>query len=99
MVFLLLVIIIIFINFFRRVFSECIEVNATSLILSEIYTFTIGFNCTVCAKMRSLAGSLADSVLADAILIPPRPLIPPTNISLVRVSRKSTATSSRKKIY
>ena len=34
--------------------------------------------------MRSLAGSLADGVLADAILVPPRPLIPPTNIRKVR---------------
>ena len=31
--------------------------------------------------MRSLAGSLADGVLADAILFLPRPPIPPTNIS------------------
>ena len=39
----------------------------------------IGFGCTVWTKMRFLAGSLADGVLADAILIPPRPLIrPPT---------------------
>ena len=29
--------------------------------------------------MRSLVGSLADSLIADAILIPPRPPIP-TNI-------------------
>ena len=29
--------------------------------------------------MRSLAGSLADGVLADAILIPPRPPILPTD--------------------
>ena len=29
--------------------------------------------------MRSLAGSLADCVLADTILIPPHPLILPTN--------------------
>ena len=29
--------------------------------------------------MRSLAGSLADGVLADAILIPHHPPIPPTN--------------------
>ena len=38
--------------------------------------------------MRSLAGSLADGVLADAILIPPRPLILPTNIRIVRGPRK-----------
>ena len=30
--------------------------------------------------MRSLAGSLADGVLVDAILIPPHPAILPTNI-------------------
>ena len=29
-------------------------------------------------------GSLADCVLADAILIPPRPPIPPTNLKKVR---------------
>ena len=34
--------------------------------------------------MRSLAGSLADGVLADAILISPHPPIPPTNIGMVR---------------
>ena len=34
--------------------------------------------------MRSLAGLLADSELADTILIPPRPLIPSTNIRIVR---------------
>ena len=38
--------------------------------------------------MRSLAGSLADGVLADAILIPPLPLIQPTNIRKGRVSSK-----------
>ena len=38
--------------------------------------------------MRSLAGSLTDGVLADAILIPARPLIPPTNIRMVRGPRK-----------
>ena len=31
--------------------------------------------------MRSLAGSLADGVLVDAILIPPRPPIVPTNLN------------------
>ena len=39
--------------------------------------------------MRSLAGSLADGVLADTILITPRPPIPPTNIRMVRVLGKS----------
>ena len=38
--------------------------------------------------MRSLAGSLADGVLADAILIPPRPPIPPTYIKMVRGPQK-----------
>ena len=38
--------------------------------------------------MRSLAGSLAEGVLADAILIPPHPPILPTNIRKVRGSRK-----------
>ena len=38
--------------------------------------------------MRSLAGSLADGVLADAILIPPCPPLTPTNIRLVRGLRK-----------
>ena len=35
--------------------------------------------------MRSFAGSLADGVQADAILIPSHPPIPPTNIRKVRV--------------
>ena len=38
--------------------------------------------------MRSLADSLADGMLPDAILIPPRQPIPPTNIRKVRGSRK-----------
>ena len=38
--------------------------------------------------MRYLAGSLADGVLADAILIPPCPPIPPTNIRKGRGRRK-----------
>ena len=38
--------------------------------------------------MRSLAGSLSDGVLADAILIPPRPPKPPINIRMVRGPRK-----------
>ena len=88
-----LFIIIIIINFFRPVFSGCTEAIATSLkpldtILSEICAYTIGFSCTVWTKMRTLAGSLADGVLADAILIPPRPPIPPTNIRMVRGPRK-----------
>ena len=74
------------------VFSECTEANATSLIpldtIPEKCAFNIGFICTVWTKMKSLAGSLADGVLADAILIPPHPPIPPTNIRKVRGSRK-----------
>ena len=89
MVFSVIIIIIIIINFFRRVFSESTEANATSLIpldtiLPEICAYIIGFSCTVWTKMRSLAGSLADGVIADAILIAPRPPIPPTNIRMVR---------------
>ena len=38
--------------------------------------------------MRSLAGSLAEGVLADAILIPPCPPLIPTIIRLVRGLRK-----------
>ena len=88
-----LFIIIIIINFFRRVFSEFTEANATSLIpldtiLPKIRAFIIGFSYSVWAKMRSLTGSLADGVLADVILIPPRPLIPPTSIRKVRSPRK-----------
>ena len=55
----LFIIIIIIINFFRRVFSEYTGANATSLIpidtvLPEICAFIIGFSCTVWTKMRSL---------------------------------------------
>ena len=51
--------------------------------LSEICAFIIGFSCTVWTKMMLLASSLADGVLADAILIPPCTLISPTNIRMV----------------
>ena len=66
----------------RSVFSECTEVIATSLIplhtiLPEKCAFVI---CTVWTKMRSLASSLADGVLADTIIIPPLPPILPTKI-------------------
>ena len=47
--------------------------------------------------MRSLAGSLTDGVLADAILIPPRPPIPPPRRE--GVVEKSTETSNTKTIY
>ena len=99
-----LIIIVIIINFFRLVFSECTKAIATSLIpldtiLPEKFTYIIGFNCIVWTKMRSLAGSLADSVLADAILIPPSPPIPPTNIRKVRGPRKSMETSNKKTKY
>ena len=73
---------IIIINFFRRVFSECTEENATSLIpldtiLPEKFGFIIGFNSTVWTKIISLAGTLADGELADAFnsskLVPQKP--------------------------
>ena len=53
------IIIIIFINFFRRVFSEYTEAVITSLIpidaiLPEICTFIAGFSCTVLTNMTSL---------------------------------------------
>ena len=44
-------------------------------------------------------GSLADCVLADVIIIPPRPPILPTTIKKVRGLRKSTETSNIKAIY
>ena len=52
--------------------QECTKSITTSLIpletiLPEICAFIIGFSCTVWTKMRSLAGSLADGVLPDAI--------------------------------
>ena len=49
--------------------------------------------------MRSLADTLADGVLADAILILPHPPIPPTNIRKGRGRQKSTETSNKKTIY
>ena len=48
--------------------------------------------------MRSLAGSLADGVLADAILILPHQPISPTNIKKVRGRRNGTETSNTKTI-
>ena len=48
--------------------------------------------------MRSLAGSLADGVLADTIFIPPRLPILPTNIRKEGVLEKSTETSYTKTI-
>ena len=88
----IILIIIITIPFFGRVVLECTKAIATSHIpldniLPEIYAFIIGFSCTVWTKMRSWVGSLADGVLADAILIPPCPPILPTNIRRVRGCR------------
>ena len=65
------------------IFLGCTEAIATLLIpldtiLPEICAFTIGFHYTVWTKMKYLAGSLADGVLTDAILILPRPPKPPT---------------------
>ena len=55
----IVIIIIIIINFFRRVFSECTEAIATSLIplvtnFPEICAFINGFSFTVWTKMRPL---------------------------------------------
>ena len=77
---IIIIIIIFIIIIFRSVYSEYTEANSTSLlpldtILLEICAFIVSFSCTVWTKMRSLAGSLADFVLADAILIPPHPPI------------------------
>ena len=65
---MIIIIIIILINFFRRVFSEYTEVVTTSLlpidaILPEICAFIVGFSSTVWTKMRSLR---ANCVLANA---------------------------------
>ena len=84
---------LIIILFFRQVFLECTEVNATllillDLILPEICAFIISFSCTVWTKTRSLACSFADGVLADAILISLHPTLPPTNIRKERGRRK-----------
>ena len=54
-----IIIIIIIIHFFIRVFSEFTEAITTSLIpidtiLPEIFAFIVGFSCTVWTKMRSL---------------------------------------------
>ena len=73
-------IISIIINFITRVFSKYTEAVATSLmpldiVLPEICAFIIGFSCTVWTQMMSLAYSLADGVLADAILKSPSPPI------------------------
>ena len=84
----LFIIIIIIINFFRRVLSECSLHHLSPIFLR----FIIGFSCTVWTKMRSLTGSLADGVLADAILFLPRPPIYKEG----KGSSKSTATSNRK---
>ena len=68
-----------------------------SIYFPELRAFLIGFSGTVWTKMMSLAGSLADGMLANAILIssPPTntshqylPSIPPTNIRMVRGPRK-----------
>ena len=90
-------IIIIIINFFRRVFFEYTEATATSLIpldiiLPEICAFIVGFSCTLWTKMTSLACSLADGVLADTILISPCPQLPPTNIRKARGRQKKLVT-------
>ena len=60
---MVLIIIIIFITFFRRVFSEFTEAVTTSLIqLDEICAFVIGFSLIVCTKIWYFVGLLADDV-------------------------------------
>ena len=58
-------------GFLRAVTTSLIPIDA---ILPEICTFIIDFGCTHAWTINEvLASSLADCVLADAILIPPRP--------------------------
>ena len=69
-----------------------LRVIATSLIpldtiLPEIFAFIIGFSCTVWTKMKSLAGSLDDVVLADDFNSSPS-----TNIRKGRGHQKGTVT-------
>ena len=84
----------------RMAFSEYTEAVTTSLIpidaiLPEICTFIVGFSCTAWTKMRSFRANQL-IVLADAILIPPRPPIPPTSIIKVRGLRKSMKLETEK---
>ena len=65
-------------------------------IFPEKCAFIIGFSFTLGTKMRSLASSLADGVLADVILILTRTPIPPTNIKKVRGRERSTETTGKK---
>ena len=69
------------------------------IILPEICAFIIGYSCTVWTKMRSLACSLADDVVADVILIPPLPPILPPNIMKGRVIEKEQKLVTQKTIY
>ena len=69
------------------------------IIIPDICAFIIGFSYTVWTKVRSLACSLADGVLADAISISARPPLLPTNIRKGRVVEKSTETCNKKNIY
>ena len=94
-------IVIIFINFFRRVLSEFTEVITTSLLPLEIicfekFAFIMNLSCTMWTKMRSLAGSLTDAVVAEATLISPRPLIPLTNTRKVRGRRMKYGNHEKK---
>ena len=68
------------------------------IIFPDVCAFIIGFNCIMWTKMRSLACSLVDGMLADAVLISPCSLIPPTNIRKGG-RRKSKETSNRNNIY
>ena len=78
-------------HIFSRHSGFCqVIIEVTVLYLSFRYKWMqiIGFSSTVWTKMRSLAGSLADGVIADTILILPHPPILPTNIRKVKGSRK-----------
>ena len=70
--------------------------NLKSTITFLIFVLLSLALAVMCGLNEVLAGSLADCVLADTILIP---TIPPTNLKKVRGPRKSTETINRKNIY
>ena len=86
-------------GFFRITEAIATSLIPLDIILPEICAFILGFSCTVWAKMRSLACSLVDGMLGDAIIIYPHPTLPPTNIRKGKGCRKKYKTSNRKTIY
>ena len=83
-----IIIFIIIINFFRRVFLKFTEVIATSLtpletIFPEECAFIIGFSCTVWTKMESFCWLYMVCHLNSS---------PPTNYRKVRSHQKGTET-------